>query len=140
MTNPLIQKLRACIGSDQKLRLEDFPTEPIGGSNPYSRCSECKRSVPEITYRGHYDFCSWTGAIRKAAEAEALLKELERQLQGKPFYRIATKEGEIRELFEDIEAGLGTTDQAKVTAATQALAELGVTIEILEDTIEALSS
>lgn len=26
----------------------DFPTEPIGGKNPYYRCSLCKLSVPEI--------------------------------------------------------------------------------------------
>jgi hypothetical protein len=25
-----------------------FPTEPIGGMNPYYRCVHCKRSVPEI--------------------------------------------------------------------------------------------
>lgn len=35
----------------------DFPTEPIGGSNPYSRCAICKRSVPEISSRGHYSHC-----------------------------------------------------------------------------------
>lgn len=29
----------------------DFETEPIGGSNPYSRCIHCKRSVPEINGR-----------------------------------------------------------------------------------------
>jgi len=27
---------------------QDYPTEPIGGGNPYHRCVCCKRSVPEI--------------------------------------------------------------------------------------------
>ena len=26
----------------------DYPSEPIGGNNPYHRCADCKRSAPEI--------------------------------------------------------------------------------------------
>jgi hypothetical protein len=39
---------------------DNFPKEPIGGNNPYWRCSECKKSVPSINYRrsGHYQHCS----------------------------------------------------------------------------------
>lgn len=39
----------------------DFPTEKIGGGNPYHRCVHCKRSVPEINYSltGHYDWCEY---------------------------------------------------------------------------------
>ncbi|BBA65566.1 hypothetical protein [Xanthomonas phage XacN1] len=40
---------------------DDFPTEPIGGGNPYYRCSHCKISVPQINYRleGHAPDCEY---------------------------------------------------------------------------------
>ena len=40
---------------------DDFPTEPIGGGNPYHRCKYCKLSVPEINYRlnGHRKNCEY---------------------------------------------------------------------------------
>ena len=39
----------------------DYPTEPIGGSNPNYKCASCGMSVPEINGRleGHLDFCEW---------------------------------------------------------------------------------
>lgn len=39
----------------------DYPTEPIGGGNPYYRCVYCKRSDPEINGRleGHEKTCGW---------------------------------------------------------------------------------
>lgn len=39
----------------------DFPTEPIGGENPYYRCVYCKRSVPEINgdLKKHSEFCKY---------------------------------------------------------------------------------
>ena len=39
----------------------DYPSEPIGGSNPYRRCSDCKRSAPEINGKieNHYSDCAW---------------------------------------------------------------------------------
>lgn len=45
----------------------DFPKEPIGGGNPYQRCSSCKRSVPEINYRlsGHLSDCEWANKQNK---------------------------------------------------------------------------
>lgn len=47
---------------------EDFPQEPIGGSNPYWMCSDCGRSVPEINYKleGHMTWCRY----RKQKESE----------------------------------------------------------------------
>lgn len=40
---------------------DGFPTEPIGGGNPYHRCACCRRSVPEINYtlEGHLKDCAW---------------------------------------------------------------------------------
>lgn len=51
---------------------EDFPKEPIGGTNPYQRCKHCKRSVPEINYalEGHSTDCEY----RKNKEMELLSK------------------------------------------------------------------
>jgi len=39
----------------------DYPTEPIGGGNPYYRCSHCKMSVPEINgyLERHAEWCEY---------------------------------------------------------------------------------
>jgi hypothetical protein len=39
----------------------DYPTEPIGGRNPYYRCSYCKISVPEINgyLERHSEWCEY---------------------------------------------------------------------------------
>lgn len=46
----------------------DFPTVPIGGSNPYHMCAICGRSVPEINgdLRRHTRDCEYR--IRKEKE------------------------------------------------------------------------
>ena len=40
---------------------DDYPTEPIGGGNPYYRCAHCKRSVPEINgnLQKHESWCPY---------------------------------------------------------------------------------
>jgi hypothetical protein len=47
-------------GEDQEFRT-DYPREPIGGDNPYWRCSCCGKSDPAINGRvdGHWADCSW---------------------------------------------------------------------------------
>ncbi len=39
----------------------NYPTEPIGGRNPYYQCAHCKRSVPEINGKldGHEKDCKY---------------------------------------------------------------------------------
>ena len=39
----------------------DYPSEPIGGSNPYQRCADCKVSAPEINGKleNHLPDCEW---------------------------------------------------------------------------------
>ena len=39
----------------------DYPTEPIGGGNPYHRCKLCAKSVPAINGRieGHLKDCAY---------------------------------------------------------------------------------
>lgn len=46
----------------------DYPTEPIGGGNPYYRCAHCGRSDPEIngSLEKHLSWCEY----RLAKEAE----------------------------------------------------------------------
>lgn len=48
----------------------DFPTVPIGGSNPYHMCKHCEVSVPEINgdLKNHRPWCEY----RKRKEAEIL--------------------------------------------------------------------
>lgn len=51
----------------EKMYLTDFDTKPIGGGNPYSACSRCGRSVPEINgnlYK-HDEYCEYR--IKKEA-------------------------------------------------------------------------
>ena len=40
---------------------DSFHTIPIGGSNPYYKCFDCHKSVPEINYSlsGHYKHCKY---------------------------------------------------------------------------------
>ena len=40
---------------------DDYPTEPIGGGNPYYRCSHCKVSVTEINgyLERHSEWCEY---------------------------------------------------------------------------------
>jgi hypothetical protein len=54
--------------SGEKPYYSDFPTVPIGGSNPYSMCALCHRSVPEINgdLRRHERNCEYR--IRKEKE------------------------------------------------------------------------
>lgn len=46
----------------------DYPTKPIGGSNPYYCCTYCEKSDPSINGRldGHYDDCVWAKAKKYA--------------------------------------------------------------------------
>jgi len=39
----------------------DYPSEPIGGKNPYYKCSLCGISEPQINGRieGHLKDCPW---------------------------------------------------------------------------------
>lgn len=39
----------------------NYPKEPIGRGNPYSCCSYCKTSDPEINgeLEGHPEWCEW---------------------------------------------------------------------------------
>lgn len=49
---------------------DDFPTEPIGGDNPYYKCAYCGVSVPEINYtlEGHSEYCTYR--IQKEKEKQ----------------------------------------------------------------------
>ncbi len=53
---------------------DDYPTEPIGGGNPYRRCKSCKRSAPEINGRleKHETWCEY----RRRREAPAAFQEI----------------------------------------------------------------
>lgn len=50
----------------------DYPSEPIGGKNPYYRCSSCKRSQPEINGKldGHMDHCKWMQKKKRELKKE----------------------------------------------------------------------
>jgi len=54
----------------------DFPTEPIGGGNPYYKCSYCGISVPEINgeLTGHDEDCEWRKKEEEKISLENLMK------------------------------------------------------------------
>jgi hypothetical protein len=51
----------------------DYPSEPIGGGNPYQRCADCKRSAPEINgmVENHYPDCEWRIMMENPKVSEA---------------------------------------------------------------------
>lgn len=58
-----------------------FPTKRIGRGNPYSKCAHCGRSVPEISWAGHYKGCKWwqvyrmIQGLKRVAQAPAVGKQ-----------------------------------------------------------------
>ena len=58
----------------------DYPTEPIGGGNPYHRCVYCKVSEPAINgeLENHLEHCEYR-RIKKLEEEVELLR-LENQI------------------------------------------------------------
>jgi len=61
----------------------NYPTEPIGGDNPYYCCLCCKRSSPEINGRlkGHAKNCKYR-VEKELAIAKEILQENERLSKG----------------------------------------------------------
>lgn len=61
----------------------NYPTEPIGGSNPYQRCTSCKRSEPEINgdITKHEEWCEYRlskeNDVKAMKNVEAELKIIE---------------------------------------------------------------
>lgn len=58
----------------EKIYYYDYEKEPIGGGNPYYRCTDCKISDPQINGRldGHAEWCEY----RIQKERELTIKEL----------------------------------------------------------------
>jgi hypothetical protein len=67
-----------------------YPSEPIGGGNPYYRCTACKKSGPSINGRlsRHWSGCEWVrvrqlelsgGMDLRAVSTNALWVELIRR-------------------------------------------------------------
>ncbi len=69
---------------------DSYPTEPIGGGNPYRRCKSCGRSMPAINGRleGHHEDCAWRISqtfpygITQKSESDASLPDQMAQLAG----------------------------------------------------------
>ena len=99
---------------------DDYPSEPIGGGNPYYCCSSCGISDPQINGRleGHSKYCEWR--IRKEAsikmnkiveDVNQKVKEYEgidshTEEKQKEFYDyLEKKQVEIMPLIEEMENG-----------------------------------
>ena len=53
--------------------MSNYPTTPIGGGNPYSACSSCGRSQPEISNHGHYASCEWEKSQKSKSKHDAFV-------------------------------------------------------------------
>lgn len=62
----------------------DYPTEKIGGGNPYYRCSFCKISDPQIngTLEGHADNCEYRIAKEKSMEKKYSIEQIREYFEG----------------------------------------------------------
>lgn len=79
MTNA--DRLREALGSIPGEH--DYPTEPIGGGNPYWRCRGCGKAQPEISISGHGSWCSWAVERRAKIEAHAALDAMLADMEAK---------------------------------------------------------
>jgi hypothetical protein len=61
---------------------DDYPKEPIGGSNPYWRCKSCHRSAPGINGQldRHETWCNWRKTQEAYAHAAAMESAVNRAL------------------------------------------------------------
>lgn len=103
----------------------DYPTEPIGGGNPYYRCSACGRSDPDISVNGHGKSCTWaerrallTAALGELQAIEAMMAERRysenealqaatatwRRYAAKPHHESSHLEDFLRRLRGEVEA------------------------------------
>lgn len=72
----------------------DYPTKPVGGTNPYYCCSLCERTDPAINGRieGHREDCLYRQvkeAIRDGGDLSHLIEELEamdEDIDGRRYY------------------------------------------------------
>jgi hypothetical protein len=66
MCKPYILKIFKAIAKLETNVYENNMKElPYGGSNPYYYCSECNRSMIEVSYKGHYDNCRFDAITKK---------------------------------------------------------------------------
>lgn len=59
-----------------------YESEPIGGGNPYYRCTSCKQSDPYVSIEGHRAHCEFRLIQPFRAELDSLLTELRVALGG----------------------------------------------------------
>ena len=69
---------------EDKKYYSDYPTEPIGGGNPYYRWVFCKISDPEINMRleGHLEDCIYRVGIEEGKSLAEIYEEYYKILYG----------------------------------------------------------
>ena len=61
--------------------MSNYPTTPIGGGNPYSACSSCGRSQPEISNHGHYASCEWEKSQKSKSKHDAFVDAIRKMAE-----------------------------------------------------------
>lgn len=85
---PTVLKILKTISGLRK-KESQYKEIPYGGSNPYSYCSECERSMIEVSYKGHFKGCA-------KAEIELAIKKFESLYQQELQTFLESKEYESR--------------------------------------------
>jgi hypothetical protein len=114
----------------------DYPNEPIGGDNPYYRCSYCKRSDPEINgyIERHEEWCEYRiKKTRGTGMTERTQKILETFLHEPKFSKrneISSLINVLREIVSDYESWEDGTYMVK----SKDILEIADELDELEDT------
>lgn len=68
MCKPKILKLYKAIEKvESQMTDKNMREIPYGNGNPYSYCSECNRSMIEVSYKGHYENCEYDKLLTKSS-------------------------------------------------------------------------
>lgn len=87
---------------DENTYFHDYPSEPVGGDNPYNCCAYCKRTDPEINGKlaGHLPNCIYRQRKEKDLRGELWM----------PMAEAMTKAGEMRMTVRFNQDELSTAD------------------------------
>ena len=65
----------------EEIYYTDYPSEPIGGTNPYYKCSACGASEPYINGKleNHFGGCLWVKKKKKELAVKELLSRIDKK-------------------------------------------------------------
>ena len=104
---------------------DDYPTEPIGGGNPYYRCAHCKRAMPEINgnLQKHESWCPYRLMKEGGMLSEEQLHELATN-----YFADQWAVGKAIMLMQQVEAEVRKRDEVLIRQMLDALENMDQTM------------